>query len=585
VAVTTKALLPLRPTVPDTSPRRELLSHLDAGSIGCLHARLAGATEIQVFVMLGEILAAHASDDRARLLRLLQNTGAVESGRLEALRAAAREGHSITEELFELVPEETVQELLGERFRENLFRFLQTSLAPRFEELDSVFVENIQVGHESRRLVEEFDELVQSTARLRSPPGLVLAPGGGTMKAAEHRRIAALCSRRLPIGELLERSPWEGGRTLAIVGEMLERGLLVPVSGREVEGNTDKPMPRPVQPARVGVDTGRPDPLARDFRRPASRPPEAGTDSPRDAVATALASAVSAAVAKVGRSRESSEPTAAPPRPPPPNTPASRASAVDAISAPSARPPARPAAVAAPPPPPPEPSRAALHPSALASFGADQPTKENDDELAAFQDYDHDRQGGEFTTATEHLDRVEVVSVDEVPAPRKARAAAAPPPVDGNPITIEMEDAENATHSELAGAVALNFAGPKLGEDDARRKVEVVNEVLAQLVIGLDGAKGRGVGQARAQLVIEGTPGAFSALFKGAEVDAQGRLPVEVVLKNLRKRPASEHRRLLNRGMQDVIDRAFSVASDELAETELEKLLEAVAGYQQRLGM
>jgi hypothetical protein len=148
-----------------------------------------------------------------------------------------------------------------------------------------------------------------------------------------------------------------------------------------------------------------------------------------------------------------------------------------------------------------------------------------------------------------------------------------------------MEDAENATNSELASAVSLNFAGPKLGEDDARRKVLVVNEVLVQLLVGLDAAKGKGVGQSRAQLVIEGTPGAYSALFKGVEVDSGGQISVDLVMKNLRKRPASEHRRLLNRGMQDVIERALSVASEELDDAELERVLEAVAGYQQRLGV
>ena len=64
-----------------------------------------------------------------------------------------------------------------------------------------------------------------------------------------------------------------------------------------------------------------------------------------------------------------------------------------------------------------------------------------------------------------------------------------------------------------------------------------------------------------------------------------GRLSVDTVMKNLRKRPASEHRRLLNRGMQDVIERALSVASEELDDAELETMLEAVAGYQQRLGV
>ena len=57
------------------------------------------------------------------------------------------------------------------------------------------------------------------------------------------------------------------------------------------------------------------------------------------------------------------------------------------------------------------------------------------------------------------------------------------------------------------------------------------------------------------------------------------------MLKNLRKRPASEHRRLLNRGLQDVIERSLSVASEELNDVQLDAFLEHIVGYQQRLGM
>lgn len=558
---------PLRPNLPLTPLHRDLLSHLEAGSTGCLHATLADGTAISVYVMLGEILAAHAADDRERLLTLLQNTGAAEAEVIDRRRRFPTEV-SLTEELFELVPEEALQELLTERFRENLFRFLQAAPPVRFEELESIFVENIQVGHESRPLLEELEGIIQSTARLRRPPGLVLCPGGGTLKDPNTRRLVALCNPRLPLADLLQRSPFEFGRTLALVSEMLERGALVPVSPRENEGQTDKPVPRPAPPAaKVAVAAGRPDPLSRDpFRRAVTR-----SEEPKEAVASALASAVSAAVAKVGRQR-----TADPVAPAPQGSPVSP---FDPISAATPKPAPRPVAVAVAPP---APSPAAEAPAPPPVRRPPPPVEEPDDELAAFQDYDYERQGGEFITAIEHLDRVEVVSVDEVPVPRRAQP---PAPVEAAPITIEMEDAENATSSELAGAVSLNFAGPKLGEEDARRKVEVVNEVLKQLVIGLDAAKGPGVGQSRAQLVIEGTPGAYSALFKGVEVDASGRLSVDTVMKNLRKRPASEHRRLLNRGMQDVIERALSVASEELDDAELETMLEAVAGYQQRLGV
>ncbi|MBM4393027.1 MAG: hypothetical protein FJ090_18020, partial [Deltaproteobacteria bacterium] len=206
-----------------------MLRHLDQGSTGCLHAQMGNAS-VALYVMLGEVLAVHASDDCERLLRLLGSNGAVSPDRIERLRRDVLEGRSITEALFDLAPEDLVQDLLQERFRENLFVFLQSAGTATFESLESVFVENIQVGHDSRALIEELDQLVLQTARLRQPPGLVLAPGSGTMKQAEHLKIASICHPRLPLADLLQCSPWEAGRTLACVAEMLERGSLVAVA-------------------------------------------------------------------------------------------------------------------------------------------------------------------------------------------------------------------------------------------------------------------------------------------------------------------------------------------------------------------
>lgn len=531
---------------------------------GCISVQVSEGQTLGVYIMLGEILAAHATDDRERLLRMLQNTGAVEDSKIDALRRARAEGSSVTEELFEIVPEEVLQELLTERFRENLFQYLQFNGEPTFEPMESVFVENIQVGHDSRALVEELDALVVSSARLREPPGLVLAPGAATIKDPRHLKLASLCRPHLPIGDLLRRAPWEPARTLALIAELLERGALVAVSHRDADA-TDRPRPREPAGPKVVVAAGRPDPFAMPRRGPPAK----------DAVATALANAVSAAVAKVGRQKE---PTAAP----------TARSVHDTVSAPIARRPApvEPASPTAPTSPP-SPARVPDPPmksAPLPAYEADQPTEELSDEMAAFQDYDHERVGGEFVTATELLDRVEIVTL----APERGRPAvktAVPePPADEN-ILVEMEDAENATRSELASAVSLNFAGPKLGDEDARRKVEVMNEVFATMVAALDQVRGPGRGQSRVQLLLEGTPGAFATLFKGVEADQAGRVNVDTVMKNLRKRPASEHRRLLNRGVADVIERSLSVASEELDEPGLESFLEHIAGYQQRLGM
>ncbi|MBM4393132.1 MAG: hypothetical protein FJ090_18565, partial [Deltaproteobacteria bacterium] len=266
----------------------------------------------------------------------------------------------------------------------------------------------------------------------------------------------------------------------------------------------------------------------------APSPAASKAEPPRgDAAATALASAVSAAVAKVGRGVK------------------------------------------------PAPSTAPLPPAA-----SDEPIEEAVDDLAAFADYDTSRAGGDFISDTHLLDRVELFPVGFIDAPtREPSAPPAPPSPPAREIFIEMEDAENASKADLVAAVSLNFAGPKLDDEEARAKIAVLNEVLDALVATLDAQHGAGHGQSRAQLLVECTPGAFAALFKGVEVDSHGLVPVEGVLKNLRRRPASEHRRLLNRGLNDLFERALSLASEELDDKPLDAMLEKIAGYQQRLGL
>lgn len=203
------------------------------------------------------------------------------------------------------------------------------------------------------------------------------------------------------------------------------------------------------------------------------------------------------------------------------------------------------------------------------------------DELDLFSDNERRRGDGSFTVESSLLDKVELFD-DSARRKRKVVPAPASP---GGDILVEMEDADAAGKEGLAGAVSLNFAGPRLAEDEARRKLEVCNEVLNGLATAIDAQQGAGMGQARVQILVEGTPAAFAPIFKHVEIDESGCLPVDLVLKNLRKRPASEHRRLLKMGLGDLIERALSLAAEELDEAGIEGLLERIAGYQQRLGL
>jgi hypothetical protein len=446
-------LLPRNGEIP-TDPRQALLGCLDLGQTGCLLSRADSGIVYRVYVMLGQILAAESDEDDARLLALLLAAEHVDPVRHAQLAADAAAAGGLAAMLFDTLAEELVLELLFERFREDLYRFLGAEGRVEFLAMDAVFVDNIQVGHDSRALVDELTALSTRIGALESRHDLLIGPGAVLASQEVERIIVARCRAPRRLGELLLDSPWEASRLIETVQGMLEGGMLVsvqPVADEEIlsdEDTADAPLPG--------------------------------------------------------------------------STP-------------------------------------------IRAFASEE------DDLAAFQDYDTVREAGAFLTDRTLLDRVDL------------DGSGAPGLVASTETLIEMEEADGK--ESLKSAVSLNFSGPKLAEEEVLRKLEVTNEVLATIVAALESGVGRGAGVSRLQLLLEGTSVNLAPLFKGVEVGADGTLPVNLIVKNLRKRPLGEHRRLLNRGLADLIERALSAADEELDVDGFETMLEQLAGYQQRLGV
>ena len=176
-------------------------------------------------------------------------------------------------------------------------------------------------------------------------------------------------------------------------------------------------------------------------------------------------------------------------------------------------------------------------------------------DLEAFSDHEQERGGGKggFTTQEHNLDKVEVGDISGV---------------------IAVDEAPSA-----------KYGAPVLSEDAALAKVTVTNNVLSTIVTAFDGSHGNGRGQAAVQLLIDGSPNNFQPLFEGIQANEGGSLPDEAVLRNLYRRPPAEHRTLLHQGLLNLIDRALSMACDDLPDEAVDEVLESTAGYRQRMGI
>jgi hypothetical protein len=194
-----------------------------------------------------------------------------------------------------------------------------------------------------------------------------------------------------------------------------------------------------------------------------------------------------------------------------------------------------------------------------------------------FSDNDYLRGGGQgqFTVSKSLLDRVDL---------SQPIVESKTPPENTLDEMIELGDADELDDSERASAHALSFGPPPIEVMEQKRKVSVCNEVLLELTQSLDQTHGPGSGRAFIQLLLDGTPHQYAVLFMGVEIDQIGCVDTDHVVRNLRRRPPSERRRLLNLGTMDLINRALSAGSEELSDDMMDRLLERIAGYQMRIG-
>ncbi len=191
---------------------------------------------LHVFVMAGEILAAHGPDDGIWIVRRLVNGGALTERQGVAFTRALERGQPFEELLVSKVPGRVLAAMLEGRFRQNLLDFVTGPSSIRFEPMDTLFVANLQHGHDSlallRAIVDRRSRIAALAAR-RTP--LTLRPGPSMPATQLEARLLDACDPASSLERLLTFSPYEPGDTLDAVVNMLRTGTLVSDEGVRVE--------------------------------------------------------------------------------------------------------------------------------------------------------------------------------------------------------------------------------------------------------------------------------------------------------------------------------------------------------------
>jgi hypothetical protein len=491
-----------------------LLSLIDDEACGSLQVR-DETTPVTLFLFGGEVLGASASDDDDRLVRRLLAARHLQDSQIPHLRKLAGDD-PIALILWEVLPEALTQQLVGDRFRENLARFLTCNGSSDFEARDSLLgVPQLTLGHDTRALVGDLEVLIGRSAALRTVTGMstLLQQGRPKPTDVRERKLWSLLTDDSTVGTIVARSPYEELATLDLLVGMMDTGAVhtQAVPAGDLEEDEDD--------------------LLADFSR-ATRAPDSMIEIedddeetgqvPRDLI-DELEKTASGFTPPEPEAEKEPEVEDDPPSEPP---------AVDGFD--------------------------------VAGFSAGPDEHVYAEELAMFADHDEFRGAGKeghFSKTQEelHADRIDL---------------------GGAPEVVPVPQAEPPT-----GNVKMNFGGPALNNEDAVRKIKVANDVLRALSTAFDEQQSKGAGPAQVQLLLDGAPSEFAALFQQVAAHSDGEAPAAAIISNLRRRPASEHRRLLNRGISNLIERAMNLGADSLDDDHVDAFLEGCVGYQSRLGI
>jgi len=209
-----------------------LRSALVRGVTGRLSRKGSRGPTREIYVMQGQILAAHGPDDGPWIVRRLVNSGALTERQGKAFIRRLTRGIPFEELILGHVPDGLLAELLAGRFRQNLLDFLASPPPIDFEPMDTLFVPNIQSGHDTRVVLTRVVALrdrIGPLLRHRGPLTLRLGP---SMPASrDEARLVDLCDPPISMRDLLTYSPFETGETLDHVMNMLSNGALVSDEG------------------------------------------------------------------------------------------------------------------------------------------------------------------------------------------------------------------------------------------------------------------------------------------------------------------------------------------------------------------
>ena len=204
---------------------------------GCWSIHVPGRGSCLVYLMEGELIAAHSEDDAGSVLNRLVARGRVTVDAASQIREKAKPDPVDFSNLSKVGEEALVGRLMSGRFRDNLIFHLFDAARFSFEPMDTVRVSFLQMGHDSPGLMREL-EIVhgQIIHWMDVEKERILTWGDHSPGSPQQRHIQALCSAGLRLDHLMKASPFFPAQTLVLVSQMVDSGSLLSAEIESEEG-------------------------------------------------------------------------------------------------------------------------------------------------------------------------------------------------------------------------------------------------------------------------------------------------------------------------------------------------------------
>jgi hypothetical protein len=173
-----------------------------------------------VHLLKGEIVGCSCTQDNLRYARLLRIRG-----HLDALQAAALPEAGFGA-LFAAVPEAAALRVLSERFHENLACVVVSPLEPSFEELPTVFLDNMQFEHDPDELLDACCAMADDAGRQHPSTKLTQGPKKKAHDPLQQSLLELIGKTGITVGELLARAPLEETSARGLLLDMIESNLV-----------------------------------------------------------------------------------------------------------------------------------------------------------------------------------------------------------------------------------------------------------------------------------------------------------------------------------------------------------------------